>query len=313
MGSQLSRQRAVVEEKQRLAELLRSEGADFPGSDYETTEAKEWMGQQLDLDKVRLRDIVWPGTHDSATDRIGIPLVSRPFAQCQSLSVYGQLELGVRVVDIRVEQNRKVCHGILRSYHVQRVIDDVKRFVHETAAEFIILEIRTEYGYEDPEGFEAYLVEELGESLIPQEEQSLERTLRELLPKRVLCIWKPRKAAAPGPGSLLWSSAHIKDNWTDVDLPHTKFQKNLEYLEKHGPAHARNYFYRVENTCTPQADNPIVCVWPVTVRIQPYARLFVSQAHKKGLGDHLQIFSTDFVHADFVNICIGLTLARTST
>jgi hypothetical protein len=306
-----SRLEEVAEEERRLAELLRSEGADFPRSDYKATEPKEWMGQ-LDLDRVKLRDIVWPGTHDSATDEIGIELVTRPLAQCQSLSIFGQLELGVRAVDIRIEQNRKVCHGILTSYHVQRVIDDVKRFVRETTAEFVILEIRTEYGHEDPEGFEAYLVDELGESLIAQEEQNLDRPLRDLLPKRVLCIWKPQKAAAPAPGSLLWSSSHIKDNWVDVDLPHTKFQKNLENLEKHGPAHARNYFYRVENTCTPQADNPIVFVKPVTAHIQPYARLFVSQAHKKGLADHLQIFSTDFVDADFVNICIGLTLARTS-
>ena len=87
----------------------------------------------------------------------------------------------------------------------------------------------------------------------------------------------------------------------------------MEYLEKHDPVGTRKYFYRVENTCTPQPDNAIVCVKPVTGRIKPYARLFVSQAHKKGLGDRLQIFSSDFVDSDFINVCIGLTVARTSS
>ena len=312
MGNHFSRQKDVANEIRQLTELLKSEGLDFPGCDFETTQPREWMNN-LDLDNVKLKDVVWPGSHDSATDTIGIPFISRPFAQCQSHSIYKQLEHGVRVIDIRVEQNRCVCHGILKGYHVQRVLNDVKRFLQDTKVEFIILEIRTEYGYEDPTNFDTYLVEELGENLIPQDEKAFDKTLRELLPKRVLCIWKPRKAPAPAPGSLLWSSNYIKDNWTDVDLPYTKFQKNMEHLEKHGPVGTRKYFYRVENTCTPQPDNAIVCVKPVTERIKPYARLFVSQVHKKGLGDRLQIFSSDFVDLDFINVCIGLTVARTST
>lgn len=310
MGAQLARFRAVDNEHKQLTELLKAEGAEFPGSDYETNDHKEWM-DKLDLDKVKIKDVVWPGTHDSATNRIGIPLMSRPFAQCQNLSAYKQLVQGVRVFDIRVEKNRRVCHGILKSYNVQKVLNDVKQFLNETKSEFIILEIRTEYAHEDPPNFDKFLIEQLGDSLIPQDTNVFDNTLREMLPKRVICVWKPQKAPAPSPGSPLWSSAYLKDNWTDTDLPYTKFQNNMNHLEKQAPVHSRKYFYRVENTCTPQADNAVVCVKPVTNRIKPYARLFISQAHKKGLGDHLQIFSSDFVDADFINACIGATISRT--
>lgn len=312
MGAQLTRNRAVAEEEKQLADLLKAEGEEFPGHDYETTDLKEWM-DKLDLDKVRIKDVIWPGTHDSATNRIGIPFVSRPFAQCQNMSIYQQLVHGVRVCDIRVEKNSRVCHGILKSYHVKQVLEDVKRFLAETKSEFIILEIRTEYGHEDPADFDKFIIEHLGESLIPQDPHMFDKTLKELLPKRVICIWKPQKSPAPSPGSPLWSSGYIKDNWTDTDLPHTKFKNNMTHLEKQQSAQSRKYFYRVESTCTPQADNAIVCVKPVTRRIQPYARLFISQAHKKGLGDKLQIYSSDFVDADFVNMCVGATVGRTSS
>lgn len=94
-------------------------------------------------EKVVTKQIVWPGTHDSATNKIGIPCITRPFAQCQSLSIYQQLVLGTRVIDIRVQEDRKVCHGVLVTYSIDVVIKDVKKFLSETQSEIIILEVRT--------------------------------------------------------------------------------------------------------------------------------------------------------------------------
>ena len=76
------------------------------------------------------------------------------------------------------------------------------------------------------------------------------------------------------------------------------------------PVADRRFFYRVENTVTPKADNPVLCVWPVTKRIHGYARLFIAEAFAKGLGDKLQVFSTDFIDGDFVDACAGVTKAR---
>ncbi|KAI4367222.1 hypothetical protein MLD38_022985 [Melastoma candidum] len=309
VAKQVERRKSVSSEKKALCDLNNSCGCGFPGCDYHPIDRKQWMAA-LNPEKLHVKQIVFPGTHDSATDRIGIPFITRPFAQCQSLSIYGQLVRGARVLDVRVQHDRRVCHGILLTYNVDEVISDLKRFLSETESEIVILEIRTEFGHDDPPEFEKYLVGQLGEYLIHQDDHVFDKTVAELLPKRVICVWKPRKAPPPQAGAPLWNSGHLKDNWIDTDLPSTKFESNLKHLAEQPPVSSRKYFYRVENTVTPQADNPVVCVRPVTGRIHGFARLFISQCFAKGCADRLQILSTDFIDEDFVNACAGLTQAR---
>lgn len=308
-SKQVDRRKLVTTEKQALATRLSSSGDTFPGSEHRPADRKRWMAE-LGADRLRVHQVVWPGTHDSATNKIGVPFVTRPFAQCQSMTVYEQLATGTRVVDVRVQEERRVCHGILATYPVDLVLDDVARFLGETESEVIILEIRTEYGHEDPPEFDKFLVEKLGEHLIPQDEAVFHKTVAELLPRRVICVWKPRKSAAPKPGDPLWSAGYLRDNWIDTDLPETKFESNLKFLAQQPAVAERRFFYRVENTVTPKADNPVLCVWPVTKRIHGYARLFIAEVFAKGLGDKLQIFSTDFIDGDFVDACAGVTKAR---
>lgn len=151
----------MTTEKKALHTLVKTSGDQFPGSDFHPSDQKNWM-EGLGPDRLRLYQVVWPGTHDSATNKIGIRFVSRPFAQCQNISIYKQLVKGTRVLDIRVQQDRRVCHGILSTYSVDVVINDVKKFLSETKSEIIILEIRTEFGKEDPPDFDKYLNEQLG-------------------------------------------------------------------------------------------------------------------------------------------------------
>ncbi|XP_031127027.1 uncharacterized protein LOC116029256 [Ipomoea triloba] len=308
-SKQVDRRKAVHAEKKSLKELLQKDGDGFPGSDYRPIDRKNWMGI-LGPEKVEVNKIVWPGTHDSATDKIGVPHISRPFAQCQTLSIYQQLVMGTRVLDIRVQEDGKVCHGILSTYSVDVVIADVKRFLSETQSEIIILEVRTEFGHEDPPAFDKYLEEQLGDHLIQQDNNVFGKTIAEVLPKRIICLWKPRTDAKPKPGGRLWSAAYLKDNWIDTDLPQTKFDSNIYYLSQQPPLSSRRFFYRVENTVTPQADNPVVFVRAVTNRIRPYARLFINQCTSHAVLDKLQVFSTDFIDEDFVDACVGLTNER---
>lgn len=85
---------------------------------------------------------------------------------------YEQLVNGTWVLDIRIQQDCRVCHGILLTYGVDVFIRDrdVKRFLPETKSEIIILEIRTKNGHKDLPGSDKYLVEELGDYLIPLDE-----------------------------------------------------------------------------------------------------------------------------------------------
>ncbi|XP_010268661.1 PREDICTED: PI-PLC X-box domain-containing protein DDB_G0293730-like [Nelumbo nucifera] len=308
-SKQVQRRIAISREKKILTDLHLNSGNEFPGFDYRPPDRKNWMSG-LDPQKLRINQIVWPGTHDSATDKIGVPFITRPFGQCQTLSIYQQLVRGTRVLDIRVQEDRQVCHGILITYGIEVVIKDIKEFLAETQSEIIILEMRTEYGHQDPPEFDKYLEEQLGEFLIHQDDRVFEKTVAELLPKRIICVWKPKKADPPKAGGPLWSAGYLRDNWIDTDLPSTKFESNLQFLSEQPPVSNRKFFYRVENTVTPQADNPIVCVWPVTRRIHVHGRLFLSQCISRGCADRLQIFSTDFIDEDFVDACVGFTHAR---
>lgn len=312
MGSQVSKQiekRKAIQAEEKALFDLKSLGENYPGSDYYPSDRKNWMSN-LNHHKLKINMIVWPGTHDSATNKIGIPGITRPFAQCQTLSIYNQLVRGTRVFDIRVQENQRVCHGIIVTYSIDIVIRDVKKFLSETESEIIILEVRTEFGHNDPPEFDKYLEENLGEYLIHQDDAVFDKTIAEVLPKRVICVWKPRKSTQPKAGGSLWSAGYLRDNWINTDLPLTKFESNIKYLSEQEHIVSRKYFYRVENTVTPVPDNPIVCVKPVTERIHGYARLFISQCFSKGCDDRLQIFSTDFIDLDFVDACVGLTHAR---
>ncbi|PNX61775.1 1-phosphatidylinositol phosphodiesterase-like protein, partial [Trifolium pratense] len=130
MGSHVSKQverRKTIHTEKKILSDLKTSGEDYPGSEYRPSDRKNWMND-LNPDKVHINQIVWPGTHDSATNKIGVPLITRPFAQCQSLSIYQQLARGTRLIDIRVQQDRRVCHGILLTYNIDVVINDVKKF-----------------------------------------------------------------------------------------------------------------------------------------------------------------------------------------
>ncbi|XP_047939715.1 uncharacterized protein LOC125187213 [Salvia hispanica] len=286
ISKQIQRYKDVKMEKKALADLKQSCGCDFPGCDYRPPDRKNWMST-LNPHKLRINLIVWPGTHDSATNKIGIPLITRPFAQCQTLSIYEQLSAGARALDVRVQEDGRICHGILLTYSVDVVITDVRKFLDETQSEILILEIRTEFGHTDPPNFDQYLRDQLGDYLIHHDDRVFKRTIADLLPRRVICVWNPREAAAPAAGDSLWSGGYLKDNWINTDKPWTKFESNLKRLGEQPPAAGRRYFYRVENTVTPQADNPIVWVRVVTSRIRPYARTFMAQCFARGILDRL--------------------------
>uniref|UniRef100_A0A0A0L8K6 Uncharacterized protein n=1 Tax=Cucumis sativus TaxID=3659 RepID=A0A0A0L8K6_CUCSA len=61
------------------------------------------------------------------------------------------------------------------------------------------------------------------------------------------------------PRDPLREGGYFKGNWIDKNLPSTKFESNLKFLSKQPPMTKRKYFYRVENTVTSKADNPILC------------------------------------------------------
>ena len=73
----------------------------------------DWMANIPD--NFRICDINLPGTHDSCSKKVQFSY----FSKCQNLSVFEQLNIGVRFIDIRVEKTGdklKTVHGISDCY-----------------------------------------------------------------------------------------------------------------------------------------------------------------------------------------------------
>lgn len=102
----------------------------------------DWMSK-LDANK-KLRDVVMPGTHNSASSTISKWALFSAVARCQNLQVHEQLLRGARYLDIRINNDIHICHGMVKGGTFSDVLNEVNAFLHENENEFLIVEIKDE-------------------------------------------------------------------------------------------------------------------------------------------------------------------------
>ena len=130
----------------------------------DVTGGPEWMAG-LD-DSLPLNEIVIPGTHDSATRYAQLAFFSR----CQSLDIAGQLESGVRFLDIRLGMDggtMKLMHGFTecrtgpfpwsRTLTLDALLEDCYAFLDTHPSETILFSVKQEHGDEPVEDFQRLL------------------------------------------------------------------------------------------------------------------------------------------------------------
>lgn len=114
---------------------------------------KKWM-KELNPETPILRYNI-PGTHDCVTKYVQFSHISR----CQNLDIYGQLCLGVRALDIRVQSDGdrlKMVHGIAKAFNTPNkfgaqmdmadVLRHCFRFLDENPSEAIIFQFKNDGG-----------------------------------------------------------------------------------------------------------------------------------------------------------------------
>jgi hypothetical protein len=105
------------------------------------TNRASWMQERLStLGNTKLRDLVLPASHDSGMYLPGIAALGKT----QQLSLYGQLNAGVRYFDLRpkwISRSRQfvIYHNFIPGPYLSEVLDDVYRFAMEEHQELIIL------------------------------------------------------------------------------------------------------------------------------------------------------------------------------
>ena len=100
----------------------------------------DWMAR-VDDDKL-LSELSVPGTHNSGAMYEPLPGT----AKCQNLTIGGQLEIGVRFLDVRcrhVKDSFDIYHGIVyQKISFQDVVDECVKFLEANPTETIIMSVQ---------------------------------------------------------------------------------------------------------------------------------------------------------------------------
>lgn len=132
---------------------------------------KQWMKKLSD--NAKISDINIPGTHDSCARFIDFKF----FSKCQNLSIYEQLNSGIRFLDIRVEKTGnklKTVHSITdcrkapfsrKKLYIDDVISDCKRFLSENPSETIIFCLKRDDGGSSYDVFDTFFKNFLHEEI----------------------------------------------------------------------------------------------------------------------------------------------------
>jgi hypothetical protein len=102
-------------------------------------------------DERPLFDLILPGTHNSATYKTKHSLMGvRKFVTCQDASIYDQLRMGVRFLDLRlvvaVSKERALwCGHSFLTVPLDEVVGEVRRFLSENRKECVVIKVQKDY------------------------------------------------------------------------------------------------------------------------------------------------------------------------
>ncbi len=111
-------------------------------------------------DETSLKDINIPGTHDSATQFCQFSL----FSSCQKKSIKDLLTVGVRALDIRVDESLNLVHAFCKSREslfgrtltLRKVIGDILGFLSENPTETVIMLFKMDNGSDSRKCFRLF-------------------------------------------------------------------------------------------------------------------------------------------------------------
>lgn len=111
-----------------------------------------------------ISEINLPGTHDSCARYVDFSY----FSKCQNMSIYEQLHIGIRFIDIRVEQvgdRLRLVHSISKCYKDARhseilyfddVLQDCFLFLKKYPTETIIMSLKRDNGGSSEDAFDTF-------------------------------------------------------------------------------------------------------------------------------------------------------------
>ncbi|KAJ7378258.1 PI-PLC X domain-containing protein 2 [Desmophyllum pertusum] len=295
-----------------------------------------WM-ENLPNEKqlIPLTDLVIPGSHDSGTfsldknTEIGPdePCLIRTLGRCcgccgsggcvksvvhnwsvtQSKTIYEQLTSGIRYLDLRVAYRSKdkkihLLHG-LYGWTVQRVLDDVNRFVAENPKEIVILDFNHFYNMDAATRHKTLadmLIAKFGKSLrAPRGDDGPKATLQEMWGKAETIIVIYHNTDVVNAHPSFWSAQFISSPWPNTADVNTL----MDYLKEHSAASSvsDDAFHVTQAILTPQTKTIIknicstlkdVCARPCNRRVTAWLKTLIETKYK------FNIIIADFVEIE---------------
>ncbi len=143
---------------------------------WDMVSAADWMGNVNGA--LKLSEISMPGSHDTGTQYVTLPLIGR----CQDSSIPQQLDMGVRVLDIRLNTHDDgsggvaltISHGFLdckerpylaaESLSFDKVLSDCREFLKAHPTETILMLVKHENGDATPQQVQDALAKAFGDA-----------------------------------------------------------------------------------------------------------------------------------------------------
>lgn len=145
-----------------------------------TLDKQKWMSNALDIDRIKLTDVIWPGAHNAGMDKQApnYEVVVGNWTTCQNGSFTWQLSNGARAFDIRLGYTEGADQSIFyfhhNGYQSHRVLDElisaILSFLDRNPDEFVVFDFHELGDGNKPFDYQklnALLVSQLGQRAIP--------------------------------------------------------------------------------------------------------------------------------------------------
>ncbi|WP_408596294.1 phospholipase [Pseudomonas sp. PLMAX] len=155
-------------------------------------DTNRWMSNCLEIERLKLTDIVWPGAHNAGMDKQApnYEVVVGNWTTCQNDSFAWQLSKGARVFDIRLGYTEGLDQPVFYFHHnghqshrtLDELIDATTAFLDQNPDEFIVFDF---HQLGDGQKYFAHkklsdlLISRLGQRIIPPGDAT--KTVAELM------------------------------------------------------------------------------------------------------------------------------------
>lgn len=141
---------------------------------------QKWMGHVLDIDQLKLTDIIWPGSHNSGMDKKAPnhKFVTGNWITCQNDSFAWQLENGARAFDLRLGYRDSGGRPVFYFHHnghesgrlLDELVETLTAFLDRNPDEFVVLDFHQLGDGDnafDHQQLNDFMLRRLGSQLIP--------------------------------------------------------------------------------------------------------------------------------------------------